>query len=194
MLQCMIRAGVLVGLTSSMLACTDSTGFQIRPDLVTDTVEVAAPGPRSERLPTALDITGDGAGGVHGGRFPELIQDAEKWDFAVRVENGNLLLVPARAIGLSASRAALTRPIEDETFESLREAPGQGSFTMDSSVVMLPAKVYVARSRVFSGFYGESCVQYAKLEPLLVDVQQERLRLQIVTNQRCNDPRLVPLD
>jgi hypothetical protein len=171
--------------------CDDGTGFEIQPILITDTVMVAAPLPQNASLPTALDITSDGSGDVGGGRFPELSRDALAWDFLVRVEGGELVLVPAPAAGVTASNAAITPPIEDETFESLREVPGQTSFVNDEAVVMTEGEVYAARSRVLP---QTGCFQFAKLEPLQVSVDEGLLEVQIVTNQICSDARLVPIE
>ncbi|MEX2570613.1 MAG: hypothetical protein WD737_04860 [Gemmatimonadota bacterium] len=193
-MQSTSRAALLVALMSLAAACSDSTDFVIEPDLVTDTVEVAAPLPQNAALPTALDVTGDGAGGVAGGRFPEFQDDAGRWDFLVRVQGGQLVLVPAGHAGINNSRAALTPPIEGETFASLREIPGQSTFVSDSAIAMHEGSVYAARSRETSTAFTVGCTQFAKFEPLEVDVAAGRLRIQIVTNQFCGDIRLVPLE
>jgi hypothetical protein len=189
-----VRFHSLIGLVTSFLvvlaACEDPNAFRIDPILVASTVEVAAPLPGNEALPTALDVTGDGAGGVRGGRFPERPSDALEWDFLVRVRNGEIVLVPGRAIGLD-SRAALTPPLIGETLESLREAPAQRTFVMDSAIVMRVGQVYAARSREAFGFVCPG-PQFSKFEAVEVDPAAGRLRLMIVTNERCGDPRLVP--
>ena len=175
-------------------ACSDSTGFEFQPALVGDTVEVVAPTQASAEQPTALDITSDGAGSIWGGRFPHLSRDAEAWDFAVRVEDGEIVLVPGPAIGLTQSSAALTDALVGETFESLREAPGQGQFVTDAGVAMRVGNVHVARSRQVPFGFLQACVMYAKLEPLLVDVSTGQLRVNVVTNENCQDLRLAPPD
>jgi hypothetical protein len=170
--------------------CDDSTGLNLNPVLVSDTVTVFAPLPGNAGLPSALDITSDGSFGISGGRFPERIRDALQWDLAVRVIGGNVVLIPARGIGVVDSRAALTPPITGETFEGLREAPGQSTFTADSAIVMSSGNVHVARSREV----GFGCVQFAKLQPVTVDPTVGSVHFQIVTNERCGDPRLVAVD
>lgn len=171
--------------------CDDGTGFDFRPILVDDTVIVAAPIPQTAGLPTALDITSDGFGGVYGGRFPERPRDALEWDFLVRIEDGEIVLVPGVAAGIPTSRSAITPPIEGETFESLRETPGQSTFRSDTAIAMVEGAVYAARSRAST---GSGCNQFAKMEPLRVDVENGILEIQLVTNQLCGDLRLVPLD
>jgi hypothetical protein len=184
--------GVLSGL-ASLAGCDDPNAFRIDPILAYDTVEVVAPLPGNVGLPTALDVTGDGAGGVRGGRFPELPRDAEQWDFLVRIRDGELVLIPARAAGVPLARAAVSPPILGDTFESLREVPGQGTLIMDTPVVLRVGNVHAARSRETLSFMCAG-VQFAKFQPLVVDVSTGRVQLQIVTNERCGDPRLVPVD
>ncbi len=175
-------------------ACSDSTGFDFQPVLVADTVDLEAPPRGSAGLPTALDVTSDGAGSIWGGRFPELSRDAEAWDFAVRIRDGELALVPGPAIGLSQSSAALTPALEGETFDSVREVPGQTLFVSDEPITMEQGRVYVARSRQVPFGFSQACVMYAKLRPLSVDVATGQLRVEVVTNQNCQDLRLVPSD
>jgi hypothetical protein len=185
------RAGLLIAVLGISAACSDSTGTELTVALRTDTVEVAAPLPQNEGLPTAVDITPSAGLGVIGGRFPERSRDAQEWDFAVRVRNGELVLVPARAVGLTNTRAAISRALEGETFEGLREAPGQSAFNPDSSVAVRPGNVYAVRSRPAPCQFGAAGEFYGKIEPLTVDVANGRLRFRIVTNLRCEDPRLV---
>jgi hypothetical protein len=185
---------VYFGVTALVLVgCDDSTRFQIHPILVSDTVTVYAPLPQNAGLPYGLDITSDGAFGVMGGRFPEHPDHALQWDFLVQVQNGQVVLVPPRVLGVTDSRAAITLPLQGVTFEELREAPGAAAFVGDSAIAMVPGNVHAARSREL-GIFGGACIQYSKLQPLEVDVATGSLHLRIVTNERCADPRLVPLD
>ena len=177
----------LLGTMVLSSACNDTT-FQIDPLLSTDTVEVAAPTSQNADLPSALDITALG-GEIRGGRFPERVADAGQWDFAVRLRGGELVLLPASALGLE-SRASLTRALANQTFGGLVEAPGRTSFVADSAVVLREGGVYAARSRMISSDFGSACEQYAKLQPLAVDRARGRVRLLITTNERCGDPRL----
>jgi hypothetical protein len=191
-----INSSVLLLAAAAVFAgCNDPAAFRIDPILLTDTVTVAAPLPQNAALPTAVDITGDGLGNIRGGRFPERSRDALEWDFGVRVQGGELVLIPARGLGAEGSRAALSQALVGETFEGLREAPPARELTMDQPVVMRVGQVYGARSREFLGMMlGGGCFQYAKFQPLEVNVAAGLLRIQIVTNERCGDPRLVRVD
>jgi hypothetical protein len=182
--------GLLLGVALVASGCGDPSGFTYEPLLVTDTVDVAAPLPQNAALPTAIDVTGDGLGGVRGGRFPERARDALEWDFLVRLQGNQVVLLPPRAIGVD-SRAAITTALVGETFDGLREVPGQRAFVLDSAVVMNVGSVYAVRSRETVGLFGVGCIQFAKLQPLRVDPAAGLLRVQVVTNERCGDPRLV---
>lgn len=174
------------------LAACEGDEFNIDPLLTTETFELTAPSPNSA-LPTALDITAIG-GDIGGGRFPELEEDAGEWDLALRLRQGQLVLAPASALGLTdaqgeRSRSGITQALSGRTFESVVEAPGRSAFVTDASVVLQQGAVYVVRSRIVPcGFIGGQ--QYAKLQATEVDVATGRVRLQVVTNERCDDPRL----
>jgi hypothetical protein len=178
----------LASLAAVAAGCDDATNFRIDPQLVTDTVEIAIP-MAGRDLPTALDIAVL-SGEIGGGRFPERTEDAEQFDFALRRRGGELVFVPARALGL-VSDAAITRPLAGETFESLKEAPGRDAFIADSAVAVQQGAVFAARSRlVLACPFGQGR-QFAKLSPIAVDRQAGLVRLAITTNARCEDPRLV---
>lgn len=170
--------------------CDDPNSFTVEPLITVDTIEVAAP-TSATGLPTAIDVTAV-AGNIVGGRRPETEQDAERWDLAVRVRDGALVFVPAPALGLS-SAAGITMPLAGQTFESVIEAPGPGSFVTDAHVPIEPGSVYVVRSRAVPCGFG-SASQYSKIQPLEVWLEEGRVRLQISTNEVCGDPRLVPED
>lgn len=178
-------------------ACEDSIGPP-DPFLVADTVMVTAPLPQNAGLPHALDATSNF--GVRGGRYPERLRDAAEWDFAVRIQDGQLVLVPAAALGVAVrTPPAITPPLAGETMESLREAPGQSIFVADGPVAMEVGAVYAVRTREWVGEnvlagYLVPCTQFAKMQPLVVDVANGVLEVYIVTNENCSDLRLDHVD
>lgn len=185
----------LISALSIAAACDDSTGPQFTPILVGDTVVIAAPIPGNEDLPNALDITGDGAGGVYGGRFTDRQSDVLQWDFAIRYSDGKLALLPPSAPPLRiTSAASLTRALEGQTFAGLEQVPSLNQFVDDEPVLLTQGAVYAARSRNAISAYGSTCPQFAKIEAIEVDQVTGRVRLGIVTNERCGDPRLVPVE
>ena len=118
----------------------------------------------------------------------------------MRIEDGEIVLVPSEALRVeSRAPPAITPPIEGVTFDGLREAPGRSDFVRDSAIVMRVGSLYAARSREFLALnpvLGSlvPCVQYAKLEPLAVDIAAGTLRLKIATNENCGDPRLIAVE
>jgi len=179
-----------------LFAACDSNNGEIEPLLVTDTFDLAAPTAGSA-LPTAIDITALGGFAIVGGRYPEELNDAGEWDFAVRLVGGELQFVPAGAIGIldvgGRSRAGITQPLTGRTFNSVTQAPNQAAFITDRGVTARVGEVYGARSRLI--LCGASAVeQYAKLQPLEVDLAAQRVRFQIVTSSICADQRLAEED
>ena len=174
-----------------LLGASDSNDTSFDPLLAVDTFEIAAPTAGSA-LPTAVDITAL-SGVVFGGRFPEQLADAGEWDLALRLVGGELQFVPAGKIGImdigGVSRAAITDPLNGRTFESVTQAPNAGAFVTDRGVPVRLGGVYAARSRLVP--CGLSAVeQYAKLQPLEVDLAAQKVRFRIQTNSRCADQRL----
>lgn len=174
-----------------LLAACESTDTNFDPLLVTDTIELVTPTANSA-LPTAVDITALSRV-IVGGRYPEELADAGEWDFALRREGSELHFVPAGKIGVfdigGLSRAGITEPLTGRSFESVTQAPKQNTFITDRGVPVRVGEVYAARSRLV--LCGPSGVeQYAKLQPLEVDLAAQRVRFRLVTNSRCADQRL----
>ncbi|MBW3628508.1 MAG: hypothetical protein KY464_04340 [Gemmatimonadetes bacterium] len=174
-----------------LLAACESTNTNLDPMLVTDTIELVTPTANST-LPTAVDITAL-ARVIVGGRYPEELNDAGEWDFALRRVGSELQFVPAGKIGVfdlgGLSRAGITEPLNGRSFESVTQAPKQNTFITDRGVPVRVGEVYAARSRLV--LCGPSAVeQYAKLQPLEVDAAAQRVRFRLVTNSRCADQRL----
>ena len=168
---------------------------QLQPLLATDTVELVAP-TASSNLPTALDASAV-TGFILGGRYPEQESHAEEWDLAVRFVGGQLTFVPAGKIGINdaggRSSAGITQPINGTTFEGLELAPSSSAYVTDASVVLSAGNVYAVRTRLLP--CGISFVEnYAKIQPLEVDLAEQRVKLQIVSNERCGDRRLAEED
>jgi len=171
-------------------ACDDPVFGRLDPLIATDTLDLAAPADALADVPSALDVTA-AAGVIGGGRFPERVQDSNRgWDLAVRMRDGQVVLLPSGAPGYN-TRAGVFGPVQGETFESLRDVPPGARFRTDTVAVMQPGALYVVRSREFSTGFG-GCLQYAKLQALSVDAASGAVRVQVATNEQCYDTRLVP--
>jgi hypothetical protein len=179
----------LVLLALPMAGCDSTDNFAAV--LSDDTLSLVAP-TAGLRQPSAVDITAP-VGIIGGPRFPEESQDALiGWDFALRLVGGELHLVPAGAIGLTggSTRAGLTEAQTGKSFDDVKQAPSSSNFITTHGVAMRVGEVYVARSRLAAcGF--SSIEQYAKLQPLEVNVAAQRLKLRVATSTRCGDQRLV---
>lgn len=190
----LVYAPLALGLSLLLGACDDPTGFG-KAEIVEDTILLAVPdaNPANAALPTALDITPVGLTGINGGRFPERQTDAESWDVALRLRNGQLVLAPPTAVGLTSPqlrRAGITEAVTDRTFETLTEAPQSSRYVTDQPVVLRQGAVYVVRSRVTGGGFGGQCIYYAKLQPLELNVAAGTARLRVAANTLCSDTRL----
>jgi hypothetical protein len=176
-----------------LAACDDPNAGLFEPVIREDTVDLAAP-LVDPAIPTALDVAY--AASVIRGRYPELVSDAEEWDFAIRRENGEILLVPAQVFGFrnpigGASSAAIVA--SNRAFDEVIEAPGRADLESDTMMPIREGNVYVVRSRRTAASFG-GCENYAKVQPLDVDVAAGTVKLRIVGNARCNDPRLAEED
>lgn len=186
-------AGVAL-LALTLAACDDPNSGLFEPLIREDTVDLAVP-LVDENVPTALDVAYS-TSGVRG-RFPELVGDAEQWDLAIREEDGELRFAPAGYFGFQnpvggPSRAAVTAALE-RAFDEVIEAPGESAMFSDTTITIRTDRVYVARSRRTSASFG-GCENYAKLQPLTVDPAMGTVRVRIIGNARCNDPRLAEED
>lgn len=175
-------------------ACDDPNDGLFEPIIREDTVDLAIPLADSE-LPSALDVAFS-ASPIRG-RYPELVADAEQWDLTIRREDGALVFVPAAAFGFQnpiggRSSAGVTLPME-RAFDEVIEAPTSGAFHTDSTITIRSDRIYVARSRQTPAAFG-GCENFAKLQPLSVDEAAGTVKIRIVGNARCNDPRLVEED
>lgn len=175
-------------------ACDDPNSAIFDPMIQEDTVDLAIP-LVDRQVPTALDIAY--ALSPIRGRFPERVSDAGQWDIAIRREGNDLVFVPAKVFGFDnpiggESTAAVTTPLP-RGMDEVIEAPGRADLISDSTIAIRAGNVYVARSRRTNAAFG-GCENYAKVQPLSVDVAAGLVKLRLVGNARCNDPRLAVED
>lgn len=181
-------------LVMSLAACDDPNSGIFDPLIRQDTVELAVPAVAPE-IPSALDVSYSSS--QIRGRYPELAADAESWDVTIRRGEGTLLFAPAGIFEFQnpvggTTTAAVTAPME-RALDELRQAPSEGAFIGDSMIPIRTGFVYVVRSRATGASFG-GCQNYAKVEPLSVDVAGGTVQLRVIGNARCNDRRLVEED
>ncbi|MEE2904876.1 MAG: hypothetical protein VX801_00595 [Gemmatimonadota bacterium] len=116
-----------------------------------------------------------------------------KWDIAVDTRGQNLVLLPPGALGVSGR--ARIGVIEGVPFADLVEAPEDtAAYEGALPVPVRTGSVYVIKTNSRRGSFGSTCVYYAKLEPVLVDVSQGSLMFHYVSSPICNSRDLTPPD
>ncbi|HEX6039171.1 hypothetical protein [Longimicrobium sp.] len=166
-----------------LLSACDENGLLSELILSPDTATVALPG---ASVGSALDIVRTQRDRLV--RRPELLEDAEQWDVALRrTEAGTLVLRPFIPVGGGLRGAGLA--VSNEAFEQIEDAPrGDGAYGTTPLPVTVNG-VYLLRSRQFSGT-GFVCVKYAKLKAVAVDEAAGTARFAMVINDGCDDERL----
>ena len=80
-------------------------------------------------------------------------------------------------------------------FADLLEAPEDtAAYEGALPVPVRAGSVYVIKTNSRRGSFGSTCVYYAKLEPVLVDVSQGSLMFHYVSSPICNSRDLTPPD
>lgn len=113
------------------------------------------------------------------------------WDIAVDTRGGEVVLLPPGALGISA-RARIA-PLGPLNFGDVREASDDTlDYVANDPVPAVLGSVYVVRTNRRLGSFSSSCVYYAKLQPVMIDVAEGVLRFQYVSSPLCNSRDLVP--
>lgn len=113
------------------------------------------------------------------------------WDLALDTQGDDLVFLPPGAFNIN-SRARVTA-LPGLAFDDVLEAPADTTlYSATAPVTVKLNTVYVVRTSQTAGSFGQPCVYYAKLEPLVIDVEAGTLEFVYDGNPVCNDPRLVP--
>jgi hypothetical protein len=174
---------VLLLLALATAACEDP--FEIRWEARTDTAliySLARPEPNLAsafnfyfRAPVAVESPGS----------------TGQWDVALDTEGGRLVLVPPRALGIN-SRARIAA-LPGLSFQDVTDAPADtAAYVSNRSVPLVHGTIYVVQTSEQSGSFGQRCVFFAKMEPLVLDLTAGTLRFAFDASPVCNDTRLVP--
>ncbi|HUF75582.1 MAG TPA: hypothetical protein VMM35_04855 [Longimicrobiales bacterium] len=115
------------------------------------------------------------------------------WDIAIDTQGGQMVILPPGALGVTArARVSDLGPFD---FDDVVEAPGDSlHYEDDQPVPLTDGSVYVVRSNRRAGSFGSSCVYYAKMEPVAIDVAGGTLRFRFVASPICNSRDLIPPD
>jgi hypothetical protein len=113
------------------------------------------------------------------------------WDIAVDTRNGQIVLLPPGALGVT-SKARIT-VVSGQTFDQVTDAPADTTlYTANEPVPVSNGNIYVVRTNQSIGAYGTPCVYYAKLEPVDIDPTDGILTFAFDSSPVCNDRRLIP--
>jgi hypothetical protein len=114
-----------------------------------------------------------------------------QWDFALDRQDGGMVFLPPRALGV-VSRAGIA-PIEGVDFAEVREAPGDTLlYSTRQPVPIVLGTIYVIRTHQQPGSFGQVCVYYGKVRPLEIDEEAGVLRFLHDVSPDCNNRSLVP--
>jgi hypothetical protein len=164
----------------SLTACGDTLGIGDATILSDSSVDLGVP-TVADSLPSAMDLP----------RFllrrPELITDAQEWDFALRRTDGALRLIPS-PFSTGSRRPLIART--SQSFGDIERAPTARNAYGDTAVTLSEGAVYVMRSRHYTTSVGGTCYVFAKLRVRSLDVAGGTASLHLQVNPGCADDRL----
>ena len=115
------------------------------------------------------------------------------WDVALDTQAGQMVLLPPGALGVTGrARVSVLGAVN---FDEVVEAPEDTLvYEDDQPVPLASGTVYVVRTNRRPGSFGSSCVYYAKVEPVTIDVAGGTLLFRYVASPVCNSRELTPPD
>jgi hypothetical protein len=115
------------------------------------------------------------------------------WDVALDTRNAEFVLLPPGALGITAR--AQVGVLQGIAFEDVVEAPADTLlYEGNDPVPMAAGTVYVVVTNRRAGSFGSSCVYYAKMEPVVIDIPGGLLTFRYVTSPICNSRDLTSPD
>ena len=115
------------------------------------------------------------------------------WDVAVDTRGGQIVLLPPGALGIS-SKAGVTA-LPGLSFDDVIDAPEDTAvYSRFEAVAVQMGTIYVVKTSQSPGIFGRACSYYAKLEPLIIDVEGGTLTFKFDASPVCNSLRLIPPD
>jgi len=115
------------------------------------------------------------------------------WDLAVDDDGTEMYFVLPEVLGIE-SRAALA-PVPGVSFEDLTEAPSDTAAYIGNEIIPIQiGTVYAVRTSEGTGFFGETCVYYGKLQPIEKDLVRGTVSFFFDASPVCNDRSLIPTE
>ncbi len=173
----------LVGLSLVAVACEDDP-FALSWENLPDTAMIYSRARPELYLPTGYNFVS---------RSPVLIESptfSTRWDLILDTVDDEMVFLPPRTFGV-VSTAGIA-PLGAVVFEEVGQAPSDTTdYVRDQPVPVVEGHVYVIRTHQEPNNFGQLCVFYAKMEPLVADVEAGTLEFLIDTNPICNDRTLI---
>lgn len=114
------------------------------------------------------------------------------WDIALDTRDGQLVFIDPSSVGIEGSTVRIAT-LANRSFDDVLQAPGDSTeYVSDQAVPVSLNTVYVVRTNLYPGQFGQRCFFYSKLEPLVVDVAGGTVEFVVDTNPICRDRDLVP--
>ncbi len=112
------------------------------------------------------------------------------WDIALDTRNGELVVLPPGALGITARGAIAS--LGAVPFGDIDQAPSDTLlYEADDPIPMTLGHVYVVRTNRRAGNFGSSCVYYAKMSPTALDATAGSMFFEFVASPICNNRDLV---
>jgi hypothetical protein len=179
----LLGAAVLFAAVAATAGCDDP--FEIRWEAQTDTALIYSLARPEPNLPSGFNFYF---------RAPIAVEapgSTGQWDVALDTEGGRLVLLPPRALGIN-SRARIAA-LPGVSFQDVTDAPADTtSYVSNRSVPLNLGTIYVVQTSEQSGSFGQRCVFFAKMEPLVLDAAAGTLKFAFDASPVCNDTRLIP--
>jgi hypothetical protein len=127
-------------------------------------------------------------------RLPVRIESpaaAGEWDLALDTQDGDLVLLPPGALGMTSTARIIV--MAGMSFDEVTRAPSDTTLYIgDRAVPVSIGNTYVIRTRQSLGSWGSRCLYYGKLEPLEKDLVSASLTFRYDVSPVCNSRKLIP--
>lgn len=180
----LIAAPVLALAVLSTGACDDDF-FTVRWDARPDSVSLFSLARPELNLPSAFNFNNRS--------LVEIEQSTATgtWDLAVDTQNGELVFLTPRVMGID-SDAGITL-VQGTDFDALSVAPGDTVLYYNTEPVKIELnRLYVVRTIQGVSNFGQVCNFFAKLQPLRMDPVVGTVEFKYDSNPVCNNRELVP--
>ena len=179
-----IALAILLLLSSLALGACDDDPFALSWDNFPDTTVIYSLARPETHLPSAFNFV------ARAGVRIEAPTTAGRWDLALDTRDGELVFLPPRALGVVSTAGLIALP--GEVFEEVAEAPRDTTaYVRDQPVPVELGVVYVIRTHQETGAYGQRCVYYSKMQPLMADPENGLVEFVFDGNPLCNERKLI---